>query len=162
MRDDCRQSLVLEVLREHGEIRISALGLSMLPTLWPGDVLTIRAVTVDQCEPGDIILCEWQGRLVIHRVMRREFRAGKSCLITRGDAISHEDSAVCARQVLGRVAAVERQGQTFAVPRLSGLARTIGLLLSSSARVRSLALRMRGRGQASNQLNTAQSTPGSM
>lgn len=162
MRDDCRQSLALEVLREHGEIRISALGLSMLPTLWPGDVLTIRSVAINQCERGDIVLCEWQGHLVIHRVMRREFGGGKSYLITRGDAISHDDNAVSARQLLGRVASVERKGQTLAVPRLSGFARTIGLLLSSSARVRSLALRMRGCGQAPTQLNPAHSRHGSM
>ena len=37
-----KQELLLQVLRDYGRVRIRALGTSMLPALWPGDVLDIE------------------------------------------------------------------------------------------------------------------------
>jgi signal peptidase I len=162
MRDDSRQSLALEVLRKHGEIRIAALGLSMLPTLWPGDILTIRTVSVSECKPEDVVLYERKGRLVIHRIVRHRFARGERFLITRGDAISHEDNPVPAGHLLGRVTAVERGGRSAPVASLSRPTRLAGLVLGSSARLRSLALRVHRRSRATSELNSLQSVHGSI
>jgi len=164
MRDDCRQSLALEVLREYGEIRISVLGLSMLPSFWPADILTIRVISLDDCGPGDVVLCESKNRLIVHRIVRETCKRGERFLITRGDAQSHEDNPISARQLCGRVIAVERAGRVSPVSPLYRKARLAGLLLGSSARVRSLALRIRtcSRGETASEMEMLRSVDGSM
>lgn len=159
MRDGCRQSLALEVLREHGEIRISVLGLSMLPTFWPADVLTIRAASLDECAPGDVVLCESKQRFVIHRVVRS---LGDRLLITRGDALFHADHPVAENQLRGRVVDVQRRGRRSFVGPLSRTARLIGLILGHSTRLRSLALRMYCRNSASSRMDSLRSVHGSV
>jgi len=162
MRDGCRQSLALEVLREHGEIRISVLGLSMLPTFWPADVVTIRAATLDECAPGDVVLCESNQRFVIHRVLRNLCKQRDRLLITRGDALLHADNPVAENQLRGRVIAVQRRGRRSSVGSLSRTARLIGLILGHSARLRSLTLRMYCRSAVSSRMDPLRSVHGSV
>lgn len=141
-RHHCKQILAANVLREHGRIRIAALGVSMLPSVWPGDVLTVERERVDNIEKGEIVLWERDGRFVAHRVSRRISAPGNTCLVTRGDALSHEDEPVTSRELLGKVVSVERAGRCLPeVPKCSSLRRGWGRLLSSWDRLRSLALR---------------------
>ena len=141
-RHDYKQILAASVLREHGQIRIAALGVSMLPSLWPGDVLTVKRELVDHIAVGEIVLWERDGRFVAHRVSRRISLPGNTCLVTRGDALGHEDDPVTSRELLGKVVSVERAGRCLPeVPKCFRLRRGCGLLLSSWDRLRSLALR---------------------
>ncbi len=43
----------------------------MLPTVWPGDLLTIQSHRPDQAEPGEIVLYMRRGRFFIHRVVSK-------------------------------------------------------------------------------------------
>jgi len=48
-----------------------ATGASMLPAVWPGDVLSVCRGSSTQALPGDIILFARQGRLFAHRVVEK-------------------------------------------------------------------------------------------
>lgn len=113
----------------------------MLPSLWPGDVLTVKQEPLDSIAEGEIILCERNGQFVAHRVLRRP-NASATHLVTRGDALQFEDDPVAMPKVLGKVVSVERRGRHLpGIPTCSTWTRVFGQLLSSWGRVRSLVLR---------------------
>jgi hypothetical protein len=51
-----KHSLAAEVLRRSGRLRLVAMGQSMMPILWPGDRLTVRAIQFDDVTAGDLVL----------------------------------------------------------------------------------------------------------
>jgi hypothetical protein len=120
-----KQNLAAEVLRTSGKVRLAARGHSMLPTLWPGDPLTVQATPFEQVGPGDVILYQRWERFFIHRVLRKNSVAGsdRPSLVTRGDSMTGFDAFVLA---------------------CSTLRRALGLALGYSDRLRSLVLRWRG------------------
>lgn len=61
--------LAAEVLRSFGELRFRANGSSMLPAVWPGDMLLVRSQDAAAVVPGDIVLFGRGGRLFAHRVV---------------------------------------------------------------------------------------------
>ena len=40
--DEATHDLDAQVIRQFGELRLKVTGASMLPSVWPGDVLTVR------------------------------------------------------------------------------------------------------------------------
>lgn len=129
--------LVAEVIRSTGNVRLRVTGSSMLPTVWPGDVLSIRSIDPRQAQPGDVVLYSRAGRLFAHRVVEvGEQGAGIKCqvsgqsqltgpdshspsntcrvFVTRGDSVDHDDPAISAGEILGRVTAIERGSRRFA------------------------------------------------
>jgi len=107
-------------------IRIRVQGTSMLPSLWPGDVLTVLPLTSAMPAPGDIALTCNAGRILAHRVIDRRVQDGAVTLITRGDALTDTDPV--AATVLGTV--TERNG------------RPLDLLARRPTRLLSLILRL--------------------
>jgi hypothetical protein len=85
----------------------------MLPTVWPGDLLTLRTLSFEKAAPGDLVLYMRGGRFFVHRVVRKCDRETNARLITRGDCMRREDSPVPAAQLLGKVTALERTGIPF-------------------------------------------------
>jgi hypothetical protein len=98
--------LVAEVACRFGEARFRATGASMMPVVWPGDVLTVRSCEMTDLQPGQIALFRRSGRLVAHRVIRVD----GDWLITRGDSVRHEDSPILKSDVVGQVVSVARLG----------------------------------------------------
>jgi hypothetical protein len=141
VREQHKQSLAVEVLRKTGMLRLAARGYSMLPTLWPGDVLTVEAQSFDQVRAGDVVLFAREDRFFIHRILRKDASSSGDYLITRGDAMPEEDAPVVAGELLGKVVTTERRDDGVAVPACSGLRRRVGLMLAHNIRLRSLALR---------------------
>jgi hypothetical protein len=115
-REDSKLGLAAEVLRCHGIVRLKAWGTSMLPSVWPGDLLTIESAIYDELVPGDIVLVLRDKRFLVHRLV--EGRPGRDCvcLITKGDAIPHNDPPAAASELLGRVVRIRRANRSF-VPR---------------------------------------------
>ncbi|MGA2436177.1 MAG: S24/S26 family peptidase [Bryobacteraceae bacterium] len=105
-------SLAAEVLRSSGRLDLVAAGASMLPSLRPGDGLTIHRAHFDEVSPGDIVYFVRDGRPFVHRVVRRD---GDE-LVTQGDSLADEDPPVTSGQILGRVMAVRRGRASFAPP----------------------------------------------
>lgn len=95
-----------EVLRTTGRLRLQVTGWSMLPSVWPGDVLIVERVSNDEVEAGDIVLFMKTRRLVAHRVVSRN-----SEVVTRGDANRVADAPVGERELLGKVSYILRNGR---------------------------------------------------
>src|SRR5439155_11630789 len=127
-RGRSKRSLAAEVLRSGLHLRLRAMGTSMLPTLWPGDLLTIESVAVEQAKRGDLILFMREGRFFVHRLIAKV--EADAMLITRGDCLSAGDAPVSAKEFLGKVVQVQRRGLSFAPsPRLSRVRLVIARLL---------------------------------
>jgi len=141
-RQDSKCGLATEVLRCFGEISLKATGTSMLPTIWPGDLLNIQFAEFEQVLPGDIVLYTRQNRFFIHRVTMKSDLAGERRLTMRGDAMAGVDPPVHAEELLGRVVAIRRGSNTIDFDRkLSAIRRMIGLLLGRCDLFCDLALR---------------------
>jgi hypothetical protein len=115
----------------------------MLPSVWPGDLLTIQSGAHDEAVPGDIILVLREDRVVVHRLIER--REIQVCLlwITRGDAMPQNDPPAAASELLGRVVGISRADCSF-VPsrRLSVFQFALAWMLCRGDRFRNLALRI--------------------
>lgn len=112
MHETCENlkiDLAVEVLESSGTIRLQALGTSMLPTIWPGDVLDIERKSSDEMVPGAIVLLTRQRRFFIHRLIEKQ----DSHWITRGDALSQNDVPAVSAQVLGRVSIIHRRNRAI-------------------------------------------------
>jgi signal peptidase I len=110
-RERAKREIAEEVLRSFGELRFVARGLSMLPAIFPGDVLTVRRESIGDACKGDVVLAAREGRLFAHRVVACVHRHGSSTLITRGDALETTDLPVTENEWLGRVSGVTRRGE---------------------------------------------------
>ena len=104
-----KNELAAEVLRSYGELRLRVTGSSMLPAIWPGDVLSIRHCAPAEVTIGDIALFIRGGRLFAHRVVAHS----AECLVTRGDGMTDPDPPVSETELVGCVSHVDRGGRTF-------------------------------------------------
>jgi signal peptidase I len=138
-REDHKLALAVEVLRSSGAIRLQALGTSMLPSIWPGDVLRIEAKPWEEMVPGDIVLVARNRRFFIHRLIEKN----NSHWITRGDSIPQNDAPVAQVQVLGKVSTIHRKGRVIPPSqRLSPLTRLLARMLCRWDSARNVALRI--------------------
>lgn len=83
----------------------------MVPTIWPGDLLTIQSASVHQIEKGDIVLFRSRERFVAHRVLTTVNTSEGPKVQTQGDSAPHADFPVQEDDVLGKVAFIERNGR---------------------------------------------------
>lgn len=169
-QEDFKLGLAVEALRCCGMIRLRASGASMLPSLWPGDLLAIQSVTQNDVIPGDIVLVLRDRQCFIHRLVKKQPSENCVCFITRGDAMPDNDPPIAAAELLGRVIDVYRGNRSF-VPsrRVSFVRSAVAWMLSRSHLFRGLALRLhaarlQGYSRAargfSDSLVTARGTPG--
>ncbi len=107
---DTRLDLAAEVLHRFGEVRFIAHGSSMVPSIYPGDLLTVRSHAAAEARRGEIVFFLLGGRPFVHRVMRKWPERNRIAFATRGDALPKEDPSVDASQLLGRVTAIQRRG----------------------------------------------------
>jgi signal peptidase I len=96
-------------------------GTSMVPSIHPGDLLTIQRAGLAEISPGEVVLFLQKERLFVHRVVDRKFAGtrdslAESCLITRGDRLRHDDPPVSSAELLGRVVCVERDNRKVEIP----------------------------------------------
>jgi hypothetical protein len=98
--------LAADVLRAGGRVSLVATGHSMTPAIRSGDRLTIEPLGAVP-RAGEVVACEIDGRLVIHRVVGR----GVGFTEVRGDAAPASDEPVPLEALLGTVTRVERSGR---------------------------------------------------
>ena len=89
--DKVRCSLAVEALRLRGVLKLRAAGVSMLPTLWPGDLLTVQCLRAEEAEPGEIVLYRRSDRFFVHRIVSKNLSQDNASLITRGDCMPADD-----------------------------------------------------------------------
>jgi hypothetical protein len=141
--------LASEILRAGGSIRLRVLGMSMLPAVWPGDVVTIDGLCVDGTVRGDIVLYEKNDRFFVHRLIgkpespKSQSSEDRLRLVTRGDSMPHPDPMITRSQFLGRVSSIQRTGRTiFLKPKWMPLMRATGWMLCYCDTARSVVLRL--------------------
>jgi len=127
LRTIAKHELLEEVVHTFGVARIKVTGDSMLPSVWPGDVITIGRRPFSELRPGHIVLCSRGEQLVAHRVVRR---VGDH-LITRGDSLRSNDPPFQETHVLGRVVSITRNGHDID-PRFTRARRMAAWLLRRS------------------------------
>ena len=121
-RDECGCSLAAEVLEQNGTVRVRVSGQSMLPTLWPGDVLTIQTRQLAEVQPGDLVLYERRGKFFVHRFA---LRPRENSFVTRGDCMAQSDPPIPREQFLGIVTGIARGNAVFVPSRNRSLANRI-------------------------------------
>ena len=127
----------------------------MLPTLWPGDILTVQSVRPEQVEPGEIVLYMRHDRFFIHRIVSTDLTREKSFLVTRGDCMVEDDPAVDRSELLGKIVEVRRAGSTFLpVRKLSPFRRLLAWLFCHWSFFRRVGLRFgASRRESSNKID---------
>jgi len=130
-RHGVKCELFAEVLRSSGMARLRVMGTSMIPAVWPGDLLTVRRVEISQVVPGEIVLFTRDRRLFAHRVREKASHGEGVLLITRGDRLSQDDAAVSSSELLGRVTSIIR-AQTAMTPSIGTTVK--GRLLAAISR----------------------------
>jgi hypothetical protein len=161
--NEVRASLVAEVLRRpadsssprrlYGEVH----GESMLPTLWPGDVVAIEPCIANDLRVGEIVLASWNKHLVLHRLIAPYSREG---FRLRGDCVAASDPIYPADALLGKVIGVMQGSRTtskfFLHPGIgAAAAKNIGLALCHWDVARRATLRLRQRLIAGRKTNFA-------
>lgn len=104
-----------EVLRAFGSGHFAAVGWSMLPAVWPGDMLVVEPISGPVCV-GDVVVVARDGKLCGHRVISIAADSRNPQWITQGDALPVADRIVNESELLGRVAYLIRAGKRVAVP----------------------------------------------
>ena len=131
--------LAVEVLTSGHSLRLRAFGTSMLPSIWPGDLLSIKPTSEQEIAAGDIVLVARQTRFFIHRLIQKR----DSCWITRGDSLPQNDDPFTSCEVLGRVSLIHKNKKTIVPePRRSLFNRTLAWMLCRSDTLRTFALRV--------------------
>ena len=118
---ETKLGLAAELLRGHGTLHLKARGTSMLPSVWPGDLVTIQSVADDEAVVGDILLVLRDNRFFVHRLVERRLVQDCLLLIMKGDAMPHNDPPATASQLLGRVTRIRRSNRSFAPKRRASL-----------------------------------------
>ena len=95
--------LAAEALRCYGTLRLQVTGWSMLPAIWPGDILFVESATSNGVKEGDVVLYGRGRRLFAHRIVKK---LNGSKLVTRGDANPRPDPVVHSEELLGRVSSI--------------------------------------------------------
>lgn len=119
-KQEARLDLAAEVLHRFGEVRFVAHGSSMIPSIYPGDLLTVRSESIAEARTGEIVLVLLAGRFFVHRVMRKWPERNRIVFATRGDALTQEDPSVDGTQLLGRVTSILRHGKPVKFARHGG------------------------------------------
>jgi hypothetical protein len=125
-------------LRAHSSYAFRPTGGSMRPWLKSGDALFIKRTEESDLATGDVLLYWTPGRrpqddvLICHRMIARvPALHGPATYVTKGDALSNVETFENRRQseILGKVAAISRDGKTWPAPgRVGNLARLFGSL----------------------------------
>jgi hypothetical protein len=108
--------LAHEVLRSFGDLRFSATGWSMLPSIFPGATLVVERVGAEQVCIGDVVLTRCDRGLRAHRVGSIVGNGNSRRWITQGDALSAPDPPVNEDELLGRVVYLIRGGTCIPIP----------------------------------------------
>jgi signal peptidase I len=99
----------------------------MLPSIRPGDVVTVERHCSGELQPGRIILFRRDGRLTAHRIVR----VSDEHIVTRGDSVPALDVPVQHTEIVGQVVGICRNGRRVN-PQYTVWQRFLSLVLRNS------------------------------
>ena len=133
-----REALAVEALRHSGYLRLRVTGASMLPTLWPGDVVEIESCPGEEVGRDEILFAFRDSRFFLHRFVSGDGNR----FVTRGDSMPGPDPAFPANSLLGIMVSVHRDGREVEICRRPWT-RVMGLVFCNSSIARRAALWLR-------------------
>jgi hypothetical protein len=153
IEDAERLALVADALRAGNglgsRVRLRAFGESMLPTLWPGDIVEIASCSLDEVRPGEIVLALRDGRLFLHRLVKSK----PNGFVLRGDSVPNADPLYPREALLGRLVSATTgtgaEGDKRPSFVASAWSRALGMLFCHCGMVRRLAVKFNRRPSAS-------------
>jgi len=102
-----------DILKKGRSVRFQAKGWSMHPFIQDGDFITVSPVEDSSIKVGDVVFYSTaEDRIIVHRVIRKYRKDGRVTMLIKGDATSGPSEKVDAEDILGKVVAIERDGQT--------------------------------------------------
>jgi hypothetical protein len=110
------------------------MGSSMLPSILPGDELTVRPLEEVLPRSGEIVVFMRARKLFAHRVVANLGTADNIQLVTCGDALTTCDPPVEQSAVLGSVVKISRKGREISVASCPNLLISLGLRHSALLR----------------------------
>lgn len=146
-------ALVADALRRGGDlpgrVRLRVYGESMLPSLWPGDVVEIESCSLDNVQPGEIVLAQREGRLFLHRFIAH---CPPNAFLLRGDSMPGPDPQYAREALLGRLVNSADKGYGVSAPALrpgfrAKWSRALGIVLCNCGVARRLALKLHSHGK---------------
>jgi hypothetical protein len=132
-------------------MRLRVFGESMLPALWPGDVVEIESCSLENVQAGEIVLAQRDDRLVMHRLLAH---CGQNNFLLRGDSVACPDPPFPSQALLGRLVRRADEGRGLTTSSLhpgfgAKWSRAVGMVLCHWALARRVALKVHGRRKAS-------------
>jgi hypothetical protein len=153
-----RSTLLADVLRECGPsrriVRVRVYGESMLPALWPGDLVEIESCLLNDVRPGDIVLALRDDRFFLHRLVAVR---GTDGFLLRGDSVPRPDPLFPASSLLGRLTTRNtgrRSGPGFGAK----WSRAVGLIFCYCAVARRMALTLHSWNASAHALRDSENT----
>jgi hypothetical protein len=111
-------ALCAQLLSRGNSVRFKAHGSSMRPFIMDGDFITVVPVPASQLRLGDVAFYSGRtGALHAHRVLAPT-RGGRAVLVVRGDSSMGRMERVKSDHILGRVALVVRDENSFSISRM--------------------------------------------
>jgi signal peptidase I len=94
-----------------GSLRLCVISDSMKPLICAGDVVIVQPIEPAALRRGDMVVIQSGDELITHRLVA----ASAAGYYVRGDNAAYTDAVAAADQIVGRVIAVERDGQSIDV-----------------------------------------------
>ncbi len=104
--------VVILLLQKGETTELPLTGHCMKPLLRENDLITVKPITIDQLQCGDIVLYHIEGRLKCHRFLTFKTIEGRQYLITKSDRRSRCDTPVPFDSFLGTVIRVKKVART--------------------------------------------------
>lgn len=124
--------LSLDILIKGKSIRFQARGWSMRPFIQDGDFITVSPTEHSSIKIGDVIFYSTvEDKLIAHRVIHKQKQNGHLTIWAKGDASFGPPEKIDIQNVLGKVSALERNGQKQRLD--TNLFQIKGLLLAGIA-----------------------------
>ncbi len=148
-----RSALVADALRDGNNfasrVRLRVYGESMLPAIWPGRVVEIASCSLEDLNPGEIVLALRDGRLFLHRLLKSQTNG----FVLRGDSMPGPDPQYPREALLGRLVSGTGTDTGINTDQRRGIAasawnRALGMLFCHCSLVRRVALKFKRRWSA--------------
>jgi len=117
-------NIAISLLEQNTPVCFNAGGPSMVPTLRDGEPVQVHPIQPEALREGAILLYRKHGRLILHRLIRRNRKSNELLLV--GDAALRGQDRVSAEEIIGVATAVQRRGRSL--PLNTKTARLRGML----------------------------------
>lgn len=103
----------IKTLKQQKYFTLKADGYSMLPILYPGDLLYFQKTSFSKVRTNDIILVSKKGKMYIHRMIYKNdfIKLDKQYFIAKGDNNFNSDGKIYPKEVIAKVEKIKRNRQ---------------------------------------------------